>query len=248
MAEGRKRLNPETGKPFKMGDTREDGYVFKSYQPTIRKTDGYFMEAWRRPEALKKQIEKDLKRRRKKRALGSVPSKKRINPLTNKFYVTGDTENGLVFYQYRPEAVGQDGYASEEWVSTDVYSARKSRKRIKNRARLEDWEKFVRARLASIKGRALTKKLQFNLDVKYMMDIYPADGKCPVFGFHMDRIDSKKFTSPSVDRVDNTLGYIKGNVAWISMKANSMKSDHSLSDLQCLVDFMNRFQQGNQHE
>ena len=45
-----KRLNPKTGKPFKMGDTREDGYVFVGYrQPGVRK-DGTFHESWYRPD------------------------------------------------------------------------------------------------------------------------------------------------------------------------------------------------------
>lgn len=248
MTEGRQRLNPETGQPFKRGDTREDGYVFRAYQPTIRKTDGYFLERWMGPDAVQKEKESDLKRKRERRASRLIPGKKRINPLTNKPYVAGDTENGLVFYQYRPETVGQDGYASEEWVSKDVYSAKTLRKRITNKERLADWEVFVQHRVRAIERRALKKKLQFNLDVKYMMDIYPADGKCPVFGFHMDRMDSYGFTSPSVDRVDNTLGYITGNVAWISMKANSMKSYYSLSELQRLVDFISCFQQENQHD
>jgi hypothetical protein len=48
-----KRLNPNTGKPFKHGDIREDGYVFKQYSTSIKK-DGYFVEAWFNPETWKK--------------------------------------------------------------------------------------------------------------------------------------------------------------------------------------------------
>jgi hypothetical protein len=40
-----KRLNPKTGKPFKRGDIRDDGYVFKTYAKTKNK-NGFFIEGW----------------------------------------------------------------------------------------------------------------------------------------------------------------------------------------------------------
>ena len=44
-----KRLNPKTGKPFKMGETREDGYFFNRYK-LKKNADGYFQEHWSSPE------------------------------------------------------------------------------------------------------------------------------------------------------------------------------------------------------
>lgn len=37
MAEGIKRINPDTGKPFKRGDVREDGYSFVRYNNRVNK-------------------------------------------------------------------------------------------------------------------------------------------------------------------------------------------------------------------
>lgn len=47
-----KRLNPKTGQPFKCGDRRDDGYVFRRYSMSygIRK-DGTYAEQWYTPEA-----------------------------------------------------------------------------------------------------------------------------------------------------------------------------------------------------
>lgn len=41
-----KRLNPKTGVPFKMGDIRNDGRIFKNYVLSIILKDGYFKENW----------------------------------------------------------------------------------------------------------------------------------------------------------------------------------------------------------
>jgi hypothetical protein len=46
-----KRLNPNTNKPFKRGDVRDDGHIFGQYQSCTVKKDGYYMEQWLSPEA-----------------------------------------------------------------------------------------------------------------------------------------------------------------------------------------------------
>ena len=46
-----KRLNPDTGKPFKKGDIREDGYVFSQYNFHVSlKKNGFYFETWRHPD------------------------------------------------------------------------------------------------------------------------------------------------------------------------------------------------------
>ena len=44
-----KRLNPETGKPFKNGDIRDDGHFFIGYEMSEIKKDGYFREKYASP-------------------------------------------------------------------------------------------------------------------------------------------------------------------------------------------------------
>ena len=41
-----KRLNPETGNPFRRGDIGEDGKLFHGYNKTFIRKDGYFSEMW----------------------------------------------------------------------------------------------------------------------------------------------------------------------------------------------------------
>ena len=47
-----KRLNPETGLPFKRGYVREDGRVFRSYTVGRTRKNGFFAENWVTPETL----------------------------------------------------------------------------------------------------------------------------------------------------------------------------------------------------
>lgn len=48
-----KRLNPETGFPFKRGDLRDDGFIFYTYSKTQMR-GAYFKEQWLSPDAFHK--------------------------------------------------------------------------------------------------------------------------------------------------------------------------------------------------
>lgn len=59
-----KRINPQTNKPFKYGDIREDGCVFVQYFPSkpVLK-NGFFAEYWLKPEKFKSRVEYSSKRK-----------------------------------------------------------------------------------------------------------------------------------------------------------------------------------------
>ena len=46
-----KRLNPQTNTVFKLGDVRDDGYIFSRYMPKRVRKDGFLQEQWMSPEA-----------------------------------------------------------------------------------------------------------------------------------------------------------------------------------------------------
>lgn len=62
---------------------------------------------------------------------------------------------------------------------------------------------------------------------------------CPVFGLKLVRHPSPgtRVDSPSVDRIDNSLGYVKGNVVVISGLANRLKGAATLGQLRAIVKF-----------
>jgi hypothetical protein len=69
--------------------------------------------------------------------------------------------------------------------------------------------------------------------------VWPANGKCPVLGTAM--VSRKKGagpSSPTLDRLNNNWGYEKGNIAVISMAANTAKGALSASDLAKVVKWM----------
>lgn len=58
---------------------------------------------------------------------------------------------------------------------------------------------------------------------------------CPIMGIELKLGGPRTDNSASVDRIDNSRGYVKGNVAIISWKANQLKRDGTLEDFRRLV-------------
>lgn len=76
--------------------------------------------------------------------------------------------------------------------------------------------------------RALKKGIQFNIEISDI--IIPEI--CPILGLPIKKaIDGNRDLSPSLDRIDNDKGYIKGNIQVISFKANAMKLTADKSEL-----------------
>lgn len=72
----RKRLNPRTQRPFKRGDVREDGFIFRTYEKSRVLENGFYKESWLSPKAnnnfqekSKKAIDRCTKIRYKQRRL-----------------------------------------------------------------------------------------------------------------------------------------------------------------------------------
>lgn len=89
--------------------------------------------------------------------------------------------------------------------------------------------------LVAARQRAKMKSLDFNLKPS---DIEVPDF-CPVLGIKLERSLNGKGGdgSPSLDRIDNHLGYVAGNVIVVSNRANRIKSDASVEELQKVVSF-----------
>ena len=85
--------------------------------------------------------------------------------------------------------------------------------------------------IRKIKERATKKGFEFNLTLEYLMSIF--NGKCALSGLEIQFGKHWKMMSDqpaSLDRIDNTKGYIIGNVQFISTAINYMKNNMSHRD------------------
>jgi hypothetical protein len=65
---------------------------------------------------------------------------------------------------------------------------------------------------------------------------------CPVLGISLERESRDKWRNgPSVDRIDNTKGYIPENITVVSRRANILKKDATIDELRKLADYYERF-------
>lgn len=88
------------------------------------------------------------------------------------------------------------------------------------------------------RNRSKKTGLEFNLDPSDV--VVPA--VCPVFGtpFVLGGGSGFHHHAPTLDRIDNSKGYVKGNVQVISWRANRIKCDATVAELQQLLEYMTR--------
>jgi len=87
------------------------------------------------------------------------------------------------------------------------------------------------------KRRAKNYGLEFNIDIE---DVIIPD-YCPVLQIKLNLTNERADNdSPSIDRIDNSKGYIKGNIEVISYRANRLKNDASLEELLKLVNWLQK--------
>lgn len=105
--------------------------------------------------------------------------------------------------------------------------------------RRKDFNYRLQMLLNASKQRAALKDREHTLTIEDIKELYPLDGKCPVFGFDLEFNNAGfRETSPSIDRIDSSKGYTRDNVQIISWKANRLKAYATLEDLEILVAFL----------
>ena len=130
----------------------------------------------------------------------------------------------------------------DEWTHSGLTKSQKYYRRNKHvnqayymRRKYEQPERYL---YESARCRSIKKKIEFSIDVE---DIVIPD-VCPILGIKLFASDGKATdNSPSLDRIDNAKGYVKGNVHVISNKANRLKGDAILDDIERLYTWMSKF-------
>lgn len=111
----------------------------------------------------------------------------------------------------------------------------RTRARFK-RSRVTHRESLI---LSRCKHRAKVNNIPFNLTIEDI--VIPL--VCPVLNIHIKQFsleeEPKKGyhpNSPSLDRIFPELGYVKGNVRVISARANLLKNDATISELELVLE------------
>lgn len=95
-------------------------------------------------------------------------------------------------------------------------------------------------------AKARAKKLGILFNITREDVVVPTH--CPVFGFLLEH-GTKGFheSSPSIDQIDPTKGYVKGNVIVVSFKANRMKQNATVDELERLATFYRKLEDSLNH-
>jgi hypothetical protein len=118
----------------------------------------------------------------------------------------------------------KDGGPREHWISPEA----------KERQALDITVRHARRR-AKIEGVPCT------ITREYLEELYPRDGLCPIFQTPMVRgHEDGRDNSPSLDRRVPALGYVPGNLAFISNRANQLKGSMTIEQLERLLVHMKK--------
>ncbi len=104
----------------------------------------------------------------------------------------------------------------------------------------ENSVKIARIMLQVARQSARRKGMDFNLTVT---DLLPLPTHCPVFGTKLDyhRGPHGNPQRASLDRVDNSQGYVSGNVAIVSLRANEVKRDATLDQTRAILRYLEAY-------
>jgi len=104
----------------------------------------------------------------------------------------------------------------------------------------EDYNKMSAYYVKNMWWRAKKRAEKSGIEFNILKEDIVIPNVCPVFSFEFVVGSGKGPTdkSPSLDRIDNTKGYVKGNIQVISFKANRMKNDCDVNDIELLLCYM----------
>jgi len=88
------------------------------------------------------------------------------------------------------------------------------------------------------KSYCASNSVAFDLDGEYLESIY--SDTCPIFNKQFVLHDKRDSMSPALDRIDPLKGYTRGNVQYISSRANRIKYDATVEEMQLILNHMRK--------
>lgn len=166
-------------------------------------------------------------------------------------------EDGYIFRCYQR---GRNGKVYEQWESPEAREKRRlrqsvweqrSREKVKaDPERLKKSREYAREHMARMRQekpkqqmliRARSRAKQKCLPIDITEEDFEIPEQCPVLGIPL-RI-AKGWAndgSPELDRIVPSKGYVKGNVIVVSRRANRIKADATVEEIQQVASFYTR--------
>ena len=132
------------------------------------------------------------------------------------------------FTEFHKSCRYSDGY---DYKCKECEKTRSAKKYAKT---YNDHERRLKQLIKFSKSRAKKKGLSHTLTFEELSELYPKDNICPVFNIKFEW-GGNQSNSPSVDRINNDKGYTKDNCQVISTKANSIKTNATIEELELVV-------------
>ena len=86
---------------------------------------------------------------------------------------------------------------------------------------------------------ARKRSVRFNVPFDMCRDDFEIPSTCPALGILMPNNNKIiQYNSPTIDRIIPELGYIKGNIVVISMKANLIKTNATYKEIRSVSDWL----------
>ncbi len=136
--------------------------------------------------------------------------------------------------------------AKKDWVSKNLEHLRdyERKRRLANPEKYREKDRARRSRnyinhaLTKAKGRAKKMNIEFSLTLG---NIPPLPTHCPALGVKLETgVIGNCHNAPSLDRINSAAGYTPDNVAWISWRANRIKSDATIADLENIIQWLRK--------
>lgn len=155
------------------------------------------------------EIANKLENKVSRQRIKQITEKFNINAFANKKIKRQKELNDRMFQKWGPK------WNDQEWRKSAIYAA--MREKFKNK-------------------KAHCYKYEFSISFGDL--VFPTH--CPILGIELDYFsqDGRQENSPSFDRIDPLKGYIKGNVAVISWRANRIKNDGTAEEHEKIAKFM----------
>lgn len=143
-------------------------------------------------------------------------SKQRIQQVVYRYIPDWNTSYGVAAVRKQREQLYYDKWGKKE--DTDLYNIQR--------------HKFFRKKANAI-------RVGYDWSVSFGELSWPTH--CPILGLELDYYaESRKESSPSFDRLDNTRGYEKGNVIVLSWRANRIKNDGTAEEHRKIAEFLDK--------